>query len=88
MRVRQSGNVTGIFISYRRQESAGHAGRLRDHLRLRFGDIVFQDVDDIPPGEVFENVLDRALKACQVAVIVIGRNWVAWYRCRRRPPYR
>jgi len=27
-----------IFISYRREDSAGHAGRLFDRIRERFGD--------------------------------------------------
>lgn len=67
--------MPGIFISYRRSESSGHAGRLRDRLRARFGDLVFQDVDDIPDGEVFSDVIDRALKSCNVALIVIGRDW-------------
>ncbi len=37
-----------IFLSYRRQDSAGHAGRLADHLLDRFGQgSVFVDVDSI-----------------------------------------
>lgn len=67
----------GIFISYRRQDSSGHAGRLRDHLRACFGDLVFQDVDSIPDGEIFETVLDKALNACDVALVVIGREWLS-----------
>ncbi len=68
--------MDGIFISYRRQDAGGHAGRLRDHLRARFGARVFQDVDDIPDGEVFEQVLGRALNACRVGLVVIGPNWL------------
>lgn len=66
----------GIFISYRRDESSGHAGRIGDRLRQRFGDLVFQDVDNIADGEVFEAEIDRALSTCDVALIVIGRNWL------------
>jgi TIR domain len=68
--------MPGIFISYRREDSSGHAGRIGDRLRQRFGDLVFQDVDNIADGEVFETVIDRALGACDVALIVIGRNWL------------
>jgi len=68
--------MPGIFISYRREDASGHAGRLRDRLRERFGDLVFQDVDNIADGEIFENVLDRALASCQVALIIIGRDWL------------
>ncbi len=40
-----------IFISYRRNDSAGHAGRLCDHLTGHFGHgQVFMDVDTIRPG--------------------------------------
>ena len=39
-----------IFISYRRDDAAADAGRLADHLSLRFGkDRVFLDVDAIDP---------------------------------------
>jgi hypothetical protein len=39
-----------LFISYRREETAGHAGRLYDAVAARFGDRnVFMDVD-LAPG--------------------------------------
>jgi hypothetical protein len=66
----------GIFISYRRQDSSGHTGRLRDNLRGRFGKRVFQDVDGIADGEVFESVIDKALNDCEVALVVIGPSWL------------
>ena len=66
-----------IFISYRRSDASGHAGRLRDRLRAHFGeDVVFQDVDNIPDGEEFAKVIERALDSCKVALVIIGRNWV------------
>jgi hypothetical protein len=67
----------GIFISYRREDASGHTGRLRDHLQTRFGSLVFQDVYNIPDGENFDNVLSKALEACDVALIVIGRRWLS-----------
>jgi len=67
--------VAGIFISYRRADSDGWAGRLRDALRSRFGDLVFQDVDNIPDGEIFADVIDRALNECDVALVIIGPQW-------------
>ena len=69
--------MPGIFLSYRRADSDGWAGRLRDALRVRFGDLVFQDVDNIPDGEIFSDVIDRALQECDVALIVIGPNWAS-----------
>ena len=69
--------MPGIFISYRRTDSDGWAGRLRDALRVRFGDIVFQDVDNIADGEIFSEVIDRALQACDVALVIIGPTWAS-----------
>jgi len=38
-----------IFLSYRRQDSAGVAGRIYDRLRDHFGnDAVVMDIDSIP----------------------------------------
>ena len=43
--------MTKIFLSYRRQDSAGAAGRIYDRLRTQFGaDNVFVDIDSIPYG--------------------------------------
>jgi hypothetical protein len=40
-----------IFINYRRGDSIGTAGRLRDRLAQTFGpQNVFMDVDSIPAG--------------------------------------
>jgi hypothetical protein len=48
----------GIFISYRRQETAASAGRLYDHLSERFGeDLVFMDIDSIAIGTDFAEIL-------------------------------
>jgi len=42
--------VGGIFLSYRRDDTAGYSGRLADALRDSFGeDVVFLDVDAIAP---------------------------------------
>jgi hypothetical protein len=44
--------VKSLFISYRRDDSAGHAGRLQDGLTERFGHgRVFMDVSDLKPGQ-------------------------------------
>jgi hypothetical protein len=65
-----------IFISYRREDSAGYAGRLADALESRFGaGRVFRDVDDINPGEDFVQRLETALADCAVLLAVIGRKW-------------
>ena len=50
--------VSRLFISYRRDDSAGYAGRLYDRLEREFGrDHLVMDVDAIPLGANFVKVL-------------------------------
>jgi len=66
-----------IFISYRRDDSSGHAGRLFDCVRERFGgESVFMDVTDLRPGVDFTKALDSALSSCRVVLVVIGTQWL------------
>jgi len=66
-----------IFVSYRRHDSAGHAGRLYDHLRDYFGSSrVFMDVEGIEPGTDFTQVLDERIAGAEVVVAVVGPNWL------------
>src|SRR5215469_12903638 len=67
----------GIFVSYRRQESAHLAGRLYDRLADRFGEgQVFIDVDAIEPGVDFAEEINRAVANCHVLLAVIGPTWL------------
>jgi hypothetical protein len=66
-----------IFISYRRDESGGHAGRVLDRLVNEFGrDRMFFDVDSIPLGKNFPKVLREEVAKCGVLIAVIGPNWL------------
>ena len=66
----------GIFISYRRDDSAGFAGRLYDRLAQRFGaQRVFMDIDTIHPGHEFAADIERALSECSACIVLIGRGW-------------
>lgn len=65
-----------IFINYRREDTAGHAGRLYDALAARFGDDhVFMDVDAIDPGADFTQVVEQSVGSCDVLLALIGRRW-------------
>jgi hypothetical protein len=67
-----------IFLSYRREDSSGYAGRLFDALSEAFGEAsVFMDIDTIAPGQDFVQVIDEALVRCEVALVLIGPNWLA-----------
>ncbi len=65
-----------IFVSYRRDDAAGHAGRLCDDLADRFGAAeVFHDIDSIAPGEDFVSSIQRAIASADVVLAVIGPDW-------------
>jgi len=65
-----------IFISYRRGDGPGFAGRLYDRLEQEFSaERVFLDVDNIAPGLDFVEVLHNKVAACDVLLAVIGRTW-------------
>jgi hypothetical protein len=65
-----------IFLSYRRGDVGGHAGRLTDALVQRLGArSVFHDVTAIAPGQDFTAAIDRALDDCDAVLAVIGPNW-------------
>ncbi|MCA9467764.1 MAG: toll/interleukin-1 receptor domain-containing protein [Nitrospira sp.] len=69
-------NPKKVFISYRRNDASGYAGRLYDHLVEHLGDTgVFYDVNTIPPGENFETYIEEALADCFMCIVVIGRQW-------------
>jgi len=70
--------MKGIFISYRRQDTAGYAGRLYDRLAHHFGaDRVFMDVEGIEPGLDFVDAIERAVGSCEVLIVIIGPGWLA-----------
>ena len=67
-----------IFISYRRDDTAGRAGRLFDLLATRFGARnVFQDVTAIEPGTDFTQRVDEAIAQCDATLVVIGSDWLS-----------
>jgi tetratricopeptide (TPR) repeat protein len=79
--------MTGVFISYRRSDGGGWAGRLNDHLSLRFGDnVVWQDVDDLEVGgEYLPQILER-IRSSAAVLVVIGPHWLKDGRQRLKNP--
>jgi hypothetical protein len=69
--------MPSVFISYRRDDTAGAAGHLADDLGERFGrSRVFIDVDSIPLATNFEDRIHAALDSCQVVLVLIGGEWL------------
>jgi hypothetical protein len=69
--------MSRIFISYRRHDSAAHAGRLYDRLSAHFGaNQIFMDTDDIPPGADFAADIEARVGSCDAMIVVIGKEWL------------
>src|SRR5919108_2009784 len=72
-----------IFISYRREDTAGHAGRLWDVLREGLegepgfeADQIFMDIDTIEPGVDFRESIRKAVDSSDVFLALIGKEWL------------
>jgi hypothetical protein len=69
--------MSGIFISYRRDDSGGYAGRLFDILSTHFGrDHTYMDLDTIKGGDNFAAVIDEKLRQSDALLAVIGEQWL------------
>jgi formylglycine-generating enzyme required for sulfatase activity len=67
-----------IFISYRRADSTYLIGRIKDRLVSVFGEeSTFRDLDDIPAGVDFRDVLEKETNGCNVMLVVIGPQWAS-----------
>jgi TIR domain len=64
-------------ISYRRQDTPGGAGRLRESLAAHFGrENVFLDIDTIPPGVDWVEAIRKTVAASDALLPVIGMHWL------------
>ena len=77
MMVKFGYRMGSIFLSYRREDAEGQAGRLYHDLVAVFGsDSVFMDVAAIQPGRDFRRAIDQSLSSCGVFLCLIGKNWL------------
>jgi outer membrane biosynthesis protein TonB len=75
--------MAAIFLSYRREDAGGYAGRICDRLSARFGrQNVFIDVEHLRPGQDFAEALDETLNLCGVLLAIIGPRWVEMMKAR------
>lgn len=69
--------MSGVFISYRRSDSAPWAGRLRDRLVAELPERhVFFDIDNISLGVDFRKVIADTLADCDDVLLLIGPGWL------------
>ena len=66
-----------IFVSYRRDDAEGEAGRLADDLTEIFQEnSVFMDVNAIQPGRDFRKAIDESIRKCSVLLAILGPGWI------------
>jgi len=69
---------SAIFISYRRSDAGGHAGRMHDRLVECFEPgVVFYDLESIDGGADFPDRLSGAVDDAKALLVLIGPDWVA-----------
>jgi hypothetical protein len=74
-----------LFISYRREDTAGHALLLKDALLRELPESsIFLDVDSIPGGVNFVDHVARQLTKADAVLIVIGDEWLRTRDGRQR----
>lgn len=67
-----------VFVSYRRQDSSGHAGRLQERLKVELGrKNVFVDVASVDPGTNFHDAIAGAIGDAKALIAVIGADWIS-----------
>jgi hypothetical protein len=70
--------MTSAFISYRREDSSGWAGRLAAALRNSFGaDQVFVDINTLEPGSDYTEAIEQRLASVDMLLAVIGPQWLS-----------
>ena len=70
--------MSKIFISYRRDDSSGEAGRIFDQLSRRLRrTTIFMDVDAIELGSDFVETLKNNVEECDVMLAIIGPTWLS-----------
>jgi hypothetical protein len=68
--------MASVFISYRQNDTSGHAGRLFDSLRAVFGrNEIFMDVTAIRGGGELLEVIQTAVRGAKILLVVIGPDW-------------
>jgi TIR domain-containing protein len=70
--------MQGIFISYRRADSAADmTDRVYEHLVRRWQGCVFMDIDSLKAGDLFAKAIEQSLQNCAVMLVMIGHYWAS-----------
>lgn len=80
------GGGKSLFISYRREDTSGYAGRLFETLAAYVGrERLFMDVDTIRPGEDFLKVIEQTVGSSEAVIVLIGPRWLSAVDADGRP---
>jgi hypothetical protein len=67
-----------LFISYRRDDTSFETATIHRELAGHFGAAnVFMDIDNIPAGQDFRQVVEKEISGCDAVLAVIGDRWLA-----------
>ena len=70
--------MASLFLFYRRSDSQDVVGRIYDKLTAHFPhERIFRDLDSIPLGKPFPEVIREAVGKSAAALVIIGPGWVA-----------
>jgi hypothetical protein len=68
--------MSGIAISYRRDDTEGSAGRLFDRLVARYGeDFIFVDLSSIEPAADWLRAIDETISSSNIVIALIGPRY-------------
>jgi hypothetical protein len=68
--------ATKIFLSYRRDDSSGYAGRMYAKLAAHYGAAaVFRDIEKIVPMDRFREVIQTSVLECAIVLVIISKHW-------------
>ena len=69
--------MSGIFISYRREQDGADARRLWERLAADVGaERIFMDAVSLEPGQDFAQAIREKVAFCDVLIAVIGPGWL------------
>jgi len=65
-----------MFVAHRHSDSPGHAGHVADYLRRELGPgQVFRDIESLPKGPDYVEIIRARLQTAVVMVVIIGPRW-------------
>ena len=80
--------TTQVFVSYRRKDTADVAGNIYNRLIISFGiENVFMDVDVIPVGCDFRQIIATELQKTDIFLALIGVDWLRFGNLSDRTDY-